>query len=73
MMAEGLIKYETIDAKQIEEIMRGEEPSPPDDWDAMSTPPAQNQSSDDTSQPKKKKRASVKKAAPKDDPAEPLA
>jgi cell division protease FtsH len=35
MMAEGLIKYETIDAKQIKEIMSGKEPSPPDDWDAI--------------------------------------
>ncbi|KTC76879.1 cell division protease ftsH [Legionella brunensis] len=34
MMAEGLIKYETIDAKQIQEIMSGQEPSPPDDWEA---------------------------------------
>ncbi|KTD07491.1 ATP-dependent zinc metalloprotease FtsH [Legionella jamestowniensis] len=34
LMAEGLIKYETIDAKQIQEIMSGQEPSPPDDWDA---------------------------------------
>lgn len=34
LMADGLIKYETIDAKQIAEIMNGQEPSPPDDWDA---------------------------------------
>ncbi|CDZ75945.1 ATP-dependent zinc metalloprotease FtsH [Legionella massiliensis] len=32
-MADGLIKYETIDAKQIAEIMQGQEPSPPEDWD----------------------------------------
>lgn len=32
LMAESLIKYETIDAKQIEEIMSGKEPSPPADW-----------------------------------------
>jgi len=35
LMAEGLIKYETIDAKQITEIMAGKEPSPPDDWEAL--------------------------------------
>ena len=35
MMAEGLIKYETIDAKQISEIMSGKLPSPPDDWEAL--------------------------------------
>ncbi|MBA3535191.1 MAG: ATP-dependent zinc metalloprotease FtsH [Tatlockia sp.] len=34
LMADGLIKYETIDAKQIVEIMAGHEPSPPDDWEA---------------------------------------
>ncbi|MBI2786587.1 MAG: ATP-dependent zinc metalloprotease FtsH [Legionella longbeachae] len=32
MMAENLIKYETIDFKQIQEIMSGKEPSPPEDW-----------------------------------------
>lgn len=35
LMAEGLIKYETIDAKQIAEIMSGKEPSPPDDWESL--------------------------------------
>ncbi|KTD33092.1 cell division protease ftsH [Legionella nautarum] len=34
LMAEGLIKYETIDAKQIAEIMAGQAPSPPEDWEA---------------------------------------
>lgn len=37
LMAEGLIKYETIDSKQITEIMNGQEPSPPADWDALKT------------------------------------
>jgi cell division protease FtsH len=32
LMAESLIKYETIDAKQIQEIMSGKEPTPPADW-----------------------------------------
>jgi cell division protease FtsH len=32
LMAESLIKYETIDAKQIQEIMSGKEPSPPSGW-----------------------------------------
>lgn len=35
LMADGLIKYETIDAHQIKEIMSGKEPSPPDDWEAI--------------------------------------
>lgn len=32
LMAESLIKYETIDLKQIQEIMSGKEPTPPEDW-----------------------------------------
>ena len=32
LMAESLIKYETIDTKQIQEIMSGKEPTPPEDW-----------------------------------------
>lgn len=32
LMAESLIKYETIDSKQIKEIMSGQEPTPPSDW-----------------------------------------
>lgn len=35
LMADALIKYETIDAQQIKEIMSGKEPSPPDGWDAL--------------------------------------
>ncbi len=34
-MAEGLIKYETIDAAQIKEIMEGKDPSPPEGWDTV--------------------------------------
>jgi len=33
LMAEALIKYETIDADQIDQIMEGKAPSPPADWD----------------------------------------
>ncbi len=32
-MARALMKYETIDDKQIEDIMAGREPRPPEDWD----------------------------------------
>ena len=32
MMAEALIKYETIDSGQIDSIMEGKEPGPPADW-----------------------------------------
>ncbi|STY28042.1 cell division protease ftsH [Legionella wadsworthii] len=32
LMAQSLIKYETIDLRQIQEIMSGKEPTPPEDW-----------------------------------------
>ena len=32
LMADALMKYETIDGKQIDQIMDGNEPDPPDDW-----------------------------------------
>ena len=32
MMADALMKYETIDATQIDAIMEGREPGPPSDW-----------------------------------------
>ena len=37
LMAEALIKYETIDANQISEIMSGKPPSPPADWGQVQT------------------------------------
>ena len=33
LMAEALMKYETIDETQISDIMAGKEPQPPEDWD----------------------------------------
>jgi cell division protease FtsH len=33
MMAEALMKYETIDSDQIDDIMAGKPPRPPQDWD----------------------------------------
>lgn len=38
LMANALIKYETIDAEQIREIMDGNEPSPPSNWNAPDVP-----------------------------------
>lgn len=35
LMADSLIKYETIDASQIQDIMSGKPPLPPEGWDAM--------------------------------------
>ena len=34
MMADALMKYETIDSDQIDDIMAGKPPRPPADWDA---------------------------------------
>ena len=31
-MADALMKYETIDTAQIDSIMEGKEPGPPQDW-----------------------------------------
>jgi len=40
MMAEALIKYETIDSGQIDDIMAGKHPRPPRDWvDSEPSPP----------------------------------
>src|SRR6187551_79335 len=40
IMAEALLLYETIDARQIDDIMNGREPGPPADWEKPgSTPP----------------------------------
>jgi cell division protease FtsH len=35
-MANALVKYETIDADQIKDIMDGKEPRPPKDWEDSS-------------------------------------
>ncbi len=35
LMAESLVKFETIDALQIQEIMSGKDPSPPEGWEAL--------------------------------------
>ena len=40
LMAEALIKYETIDKEQIDQIMEGKEPDPPKGWgDSPKSPP----------------------------------
>lgn len=38
LMADALMKYETIDRKQIDEIMAGNDPGPPENWDDSDTP-----------------------------------
>jgi cell division protease FtsH len=32
LMADALMKYETLDKEQIDQVMQGREPDPPDDW-----------------------------------------
>lgn len=44
LMAESLIKYETIDSNQIQEIMSGKEPTPPADWNSYNKPLDKNNS-----------------------------
>jgi cell division protease FtsH len=38
LMAQSLMKYETIDERQIKDIMEGRDPRPPEDWDEPSEP-----------------------------------
>jgi cell division protease FtsH len=58
-MAEALMKYETIDADQIDDIMEGKEPRPPSDWD---------DNDEDGGSPVKKKRKTRAKKAKDDAP-----
>ena len=39
LMADALMQYETIDARQIDQIMEGKEPDPPQGWDDGDKPP----------------------------------
>jgi cell division protease FtsH len=39
VMADALMKYETIDESQLKDIMAGKEPQPPKDWDSPEPPP----------------------------------
>ena len=49
VMAKALMKYETIDNKQITEIMEGREPQPPEDWiDSDPAEPAASKSGVDS-------------------------
>ncbi len=38
LMADALMEYETIDAKQIDQIMEGKRPGPPEGWDDRDKP-----------------------------------
>jgi len=49
MMAEALMRYETIDTRQIDQIMQGQEPDPPEDWNQGDEPPSPDSDGDDDS------------------------
>lgn len=49
VMAQALMKYETIDQEQVKDIMEGREPRPPADWnDSDDAPKAKNSASDES-------------------------
>ncbi|GAB4391643.1 MAG: ATP-dependent zinc metalloprotease FtsH [Gammaproteobacteria bacterium] len=56
LMAEALIKYETIDSEQIDDIMAGNVPRPPEGWDESAPPPSSAASSESTPNKKKSKK-----------------
>jgi cell division protease FtsH len=48
LMADALMKYETIDSEQIKDIMAGRAPRPPEDWsDGDAEPPADKAAEDE--------------------------
>ncbi len=49
LMAEALMEYETVDAKQIDDIMMGKRPRPPEGWDDRDKPTG-GESTDDLSE-----------------------
>ena len=54
LMAEALLQYETIDSRQIDDIMQGRRPGPPADWDKPApTPPSSPSASGSDPEPGK--------------------
>jgi len=51
VMAKALLKYETIDAKQIAEIMAGKIPGPPEDWSENSDDSSSSSKNSDDDKP----------------------
>ena len=47
MMADALMKYETIDSNQIDDIMQGKTPRPPNGWDDTNPPGKPDNSGDE--------------------------
>ncbi len=52
LMAEGLIKYETLDSEQLKEILAGKPPSPPAGWDSMKSHQEKNDAQEKIAEPK---------------------
>jgi len=63
LMADALIKYETIDAAQIDDIMKGKVPRPPSDWDD-----SDGQKAISKKKTRKKTRSSKKNTTPSGEP-----
>ncbi len=47
LMADALMRYETIDSKQIDQIMDGDEPDPPEGWNDGGNPPSSGPGDDE--------------------------
>ena len=63
LMADALIKYETIDQAQIDDIMKGKVPRPPSDWDD-----SDGQKAISKKKTRKKTRSSKKNTTPSGEP-----
>jgi cell division protease FtsH len=59
LMAGALMKYETIDSKQIKEIMEGREPSPPEGWNDQEPTQGVTASTDSETKNKKEKNKNI--------------
>ncbi|NKB46789.1 MAG: ATP-dependent zinc metalloprotease FtsH [Legionellales bacterium] len=59
-MAEALVKYETIDTQQIQDIMEGRMPNPPRDWDDDETSKKTDSNTDTPDQLQAEKKPAIK-------------
>jgi cell division protease FtsH len=48
LMADALMRYETIDSSQIDQIMEGHEPDPPEDWNESDSDASEDADASDT-------------------------
>ena len=63
LMADALIKYETIDHEQIDDIMNGKPPSPPSGWDDSEPTSGSSSSGEEEKKPDEKSSGSIGGAA----------